>query len=145
MMLCLRGRLETRLFLLLVIALPGSLAWMALHPAAGTDVATSLRSGATIVLVMGTLGMAWECLYHGLQQLRWDRDWPSLFALVCIAVEIGPLWLTLRAMPGPAADVAATSGFGFLVLTVWVLMWLFAQGPMRVLFIRWRLTGGRLL
>ncbi len=86
------------------------------------------------------LGLGWELIYHGLQQLRWDRDWPSVFVLAGIAVEIGPLWWA-----GDRADVRPGTGFFLLaVLSAWLVMWAFVQGPMRVLFLRWRLSGGRL-
>lgn len=145
MTLCLRGRFETRLFLLAAIALPWSLVVMVLYPPGGADLATATRSAATVVVVMAGLGLAWECLYHGLQQLRWDRDWPSLFALLCVLLEVGPLWLAISWMPGPTVYAGSAQAFLFLITTAWLLMWMFAQGPMRVVFIRWRLTGGRLL
>lgn len=28
------------------------------------------------------LGFVWEFLYHLLQQFRWEKDWPVLFALL---------------------------------------------------------------
>lgn len=31
------------------------------------------------------------------------------------------------------------------VVTTWVVMWLFSQGPMRAIFIRWRFEGGRVV
>jgi hypothetical protein len=47
----------------------------------------------------------------------------------------------LPGLPGPV-PVAA---FAIHFVVVWVLVWLAAQGPMRVPFVHWRFSGGRLV
>ena len=44
-------------------------------------------------------------------------------------------------LPGPVPLAAFTVHF----LVVWILVWLAANGPMRVPFLRWRFRGGRLV
>jgi hypothetical protein len=140
--LSLRGRLETRAFLLATVGLLWTLlsAFLA-GPTAGS-VWSGYRSALAALAVMGALGLGWELVYHGLQQLRWDRDWPSAFALLTVANEAVLLWVVAGALPG--VDRGSAGGFALRITTTWLAMWTFAQGPMRVLFPRWRLHGGRL-
>ena len=35
-----------------------------------------------VLLIVGVVGVAWELLYHLLQQWRWDKDWPTLLGLL---------------------------------------------------------------
>lgn len=135
----LRGRLETRLFLVLTIGLPWTLAVTSLSDPG------RYRSNLTVLALMGVLGLGWEFVYHALQQLRWDRDWPSLFAALTVLNEGALLWILSDSWPWPNVDRGSGGSFVLLVGTTWFVMWLFVQGPMRVLFLRWRLHGGRIL
>jgi hypothetical protein len=92
--------------------------------------------------LMGVLGTVWELAYHALQQLRRERDWPSLFALVALGNEAVLLWYALGLLP---VERGSPGPFALRVAIIWLATWGFAQGPMRVLFLRWRLRGGRLL
>jgi hypothetical protein len=140
--LSLRGRLETRWFLAAAVGLPWTLLLTLLLRPGSDSTPTLLRSTAATMLLMALLGTVWELAYHGCQQRRWDRDWPSVLALASVVVEAGPLWWATGRVPG----VHRASGATFLAMvgSAWLLMWLFAQGPMRVLFLRWRFNGGRL-
>lgn len=74
----LRGRIESRIFLLTVLGLPLTtfFAWL-------------YGDGRTPFVLLGYVllfGLAWDGVYYGLQTLRWNRDWPPLFML------IGGLW-----------------------------------------------------
>ena len=139
------GRVQTRWFLLIVIGVPWTLliGWLLPRPEAATltDAYTVLLLG---VLVVGVLGFAWDALYIALQQLRWEKDWPTLFGLLTAIPEAittyAGLFLVTQAL-GLEIDTAA---FVIQFFTMWLLMWAFASGPMRVLFIRWRFNGGRL-
>ena len=53
------------------------------------------------------------------------------------------LLLTVHAVPGVVGTVSAAA-FAIQFLAIWLLVWLTANGPMRVPFIRWRFRGGRL-
>jgi hypothetical protein len=133
----LSGRIQTRLALLALVGVPWAMVIIRLLPG---DVRA--RQALAALLVIAVLGVGWELLYHACQQLRWDRDWPSLFALVVGVPEGALAWLVLHqlglATPSPLAHVLF---FG----TTWLLIWLVIQGPIRVLAPRWRHTGGRLV
>ncbi|MDP5228727.1 MULTISPECIES: hypothetical protein [Arthrobacter] len=132
MMLSLSGRLQTRLLLAVFVALP----WALL---AGTWFGVSRAGAVLMVLLMTGLGLLWELVYHGLQQRRWDKDWPSLLALLSGAAEYAALRLVLLLL---GVDEPA-AGAGWFFVSAWLLLWVIQQGPLRVLAPRWRFQGGR--
>jgi hypothetical protein len=139
------GRIQTRLFLLAVV---GAAVTAGLTPVLPVDGPLSPRYQATFVVLaaVAVLGVGWEFIYHFLMQWRWEKDWPSLFGLLTLVPEgllVGVLATRdlLPGLPGPV-PVAA---FAIHFVVVWVLVWLAAQGPMRVPFVRWRFSGGRLV
>jgi hypothetical protein len=139
------GRIQTRLFLL---ALVGSLVTLVLIPLLpGTAPLSTRYSDAFVVLAaVAVLGIAWELLYHLLMQFRWEKDWPSLFGLLTGVPEGLLLWVPLRAEAVPLAGAAPPSWvFAVHFGVVWFAVWLVANGPMRVPFLRWRFRGGRLV
>lgn len=139
------GRVQTRLFLLAVL---GAAVTAVLTPALPVDGPLAQRYQATFVVLaaVAVLGIGWELLYHLLMQWRWEKDWPTLFGLLT-GVPEGALvwWLASRqllpGLPGPVPTAAFVIHFS----VVWLIVWLFANGPMRVPFVRWRFYGGRLL
>src|SRR5690242_6923611 len=122
------GRLQTRLFLLLVV---GSVVTALVTPI----VDLRFRDTFLTLAAVAVLGVGWELLYHLLMQFRWEKDWPSLFGLLTAVPEGLLVYALLR--PPPAAFLLH---FG----AVWLAVWLVANGPMRVPFLRWRFMGGRL-
>jgi hypothetical protein len=144
----LSGRIQTRLFLLIVIGIPWTLIITPLaphHPGAsiGHLYETTFWVLAEVIVV-GCL--VWEPLYHGLMQFRWEKDWPIMFLLLEGIPEGLTAYGLLHAIgphPDPPAATTATFVVDFAVL--WVLVWLSAIGPMRVLFHRWRFRGGQIL
>lgn len=139
----LRGRIETRLALVVFVALP----WTALViPVAvvgsGVPLTDAYSMAFRAVLVLGLLGVAWELAYHAAQQLRWERDWPTLLGLLTACSEGALLYLVLRSGVAPGGDVPLRV---FLVhfVTTWLVMWAAIHGPVRVLFPMWRFRGGR--
>ena len=129
------GRIQTRLLLLAVVGLPLTLLVAALVGA------LTLADGLRILAVMAVVGVAWELLYHLLQQLRWDKDWPSIAALAVGVPEAFVAWQVLAALDVKPASAGA---FGLQFGLVWVAAWLVAQGPMRVLAPQWRFHGMQL-
>ena len=139
------GRIQTRLWLLAAV---GGLITLALAPVLPMQAALADKYRATFVVLgaVAFIGVLWELFYHLLMQWRWEKDWPTLFGLVT-AIPEGLLvgFLATRGLlpflPGPVEP--ATFVIHFVV--VWLAVWLVANGPMRVPFIRWRFRGGRLL
>ncbi|HEY0641665.1 MAG TPA: hypothetical protein VGD67_28900 [Pseudonocardiaceae bacterium] len=137
------GRIQTRLFLLAVV---GGAITALITPILPLDGPMGQRYQATFVVLasVAVLGVAWELLYHLLMQWRWEKDWPTLFGLVTLVPEGILVWVLadrqiLPGLPGPVP------GDAFLVhfVLVWLAVWMVANGPMRVPFIRWRFRGGR--
>jgi hypothetical protein len=137
MTLTLSGRIQTRLALLAVVGVPWTMMIAPLLPG-GVRYGHALAS----LPVIAVLGVGWELLYHGCQQLRWGRDWPSVFALAAGIPEGALAWPVLRTL-----GLAPRSPFGYALFfgTTWLLIWLVAQGPVRVIAPWWRHTGGRLI
>lgn len=142
------GRIQTRLFLVATI---GAVWMLIISPIVspltpdGTDLADIYSLGYAALVVVAVAGIAWELLYHGLQQLRWEKDWPTLFGLLTGINEGVVVFLVLQA--GLPWDVGDVPGAAYVVMfaTTWVAIWLVANGPMRVIDLRWRFRGGRLL
>ncbi len=138
------GRIQTRIFLL---ALVGSAVTALITPVlpVGGPLADRYRTAFVVLAAVAVLGVAWELLYHLLMQFRWEKDWPSLFGLLTGVPEAVVLWLLLRAgaVPG-VAQAPPVAAFVLQFAAVWLAVWLVANGPMRVPFLRWRFRGGRL-
>ncbi len=144
----LRGRIQTRIFAVVVL---GGI-WTAIItpflPGIPDGAATSdlYKMTYSILATVLVLGIVWELVYHGLMQWRWEKDWPTQFGLLTVINEGLVLWLVLRAGLVPNAD-PAPPGSTWLThfLTTWVVIFLFLNGPMKVFFVKWRLQGGRLV
>jgi hypothetical protein len=140
----LNGRIQTRIFLLAVI---GGLITLIIEPLlpGSATLGDKYRNGFIVLAAVAVIGVLWELLYHFLMQWRWEKDWPTLFGLAEGIPEGALIWglLVAGALPG---IVGTVSGVDFLVqfILVWLGVWLVANGPMRVPFIRWRFRGGRL-
>ncbi len=141
----LNGRIQTRIFLLAVV---GGIWTLLLTPVLplGGSLSEAYRTTYTILLATIVLGVGWELLYHFVMQWRWEKDWPTLFGLITVVNEGALVWLLLhlRAIPGIDGPVPL-GAFLLLFLTTWLLVWLIANGPMRVPFVHWRFRGGRLI
>ncbi|HEX3388631.1 MAG TPA: hypothetical protein VHT94_06310, partial [Streptosporangiaceae bacterium] len=146
----LRGRLQTRIFLAATI---GVLWTAAITPAlprpAGMSSVFAYHVTFEALGLMTLLGLGWEVVYHVLQQARWDKDWPSVFALLAVIPEAIPLWYVthiLNVIPGTTRLSSPILPLYIIhVGTTWMLTWMFMQGPLRVLHLRWRFEGGRVL
>jgi hypothetical protein len=157
----LEGRLQTRLFLAITVGV----LWTAiiapfLPEPSGVTVTMSYVMAYASLLLMAVYGLVWEFLYQALQQWRWDKDWPSIFVLLTVINEAPVVWLLDHLFPvmsGPMAGMVGPSvansgslgptspyltGFLIHIGTTWLFIWLFSQGPMRVIFPRWRFEGG---
>ena len=137
----LNGRLQTRVVMLATVGVVWVLAVGSLLPGAG-DAAAVRRVGLVTLLVTAVVGCGWELVYHGLQQFRWDKDWPTLFGLV-VGVPEGVVVHRVLAAGVLDVDVPDPMAFVWLFGTTWFVVWAIASGPVRVLFPRWRFNGGR--
>jgi hypothetical protein len=141
----LNGRIQTRIFLLAVV---GGLITLIIVPVlpGSAPLGDKYRNAFLVLLSVAVLGVLWELLYHLLMQWRWEKDWPTLFGLVEGIPEGVLIWVLLGAGAIPGI-VGKVSGADFLIqfILVWLGVWLAANGPMRVPFIRWRFHGGRLV
>jgi hypothetical protein len=139
------GRLQTRIFVIVVI---GGI-WIGIVgpalPRPPEATLADVYEGAFWVLaVILVAGLVWELVYHGLQQFRWEKDWPTLYGLLTGINEGLVAWyLTVPLALIPAQ--VPTSTFVVHFVTTWLVVFLWTNGPMRVPFIRWRFRGGRLV
>lgn len=132
----LMGRMQTRLLLTVVVGVPWTIVITAIASLLVEDSYTQTL-GVTfqalgLILVIGLV--VWEPLYHALQQVRWEKDWPTGLGLLTALNEGLVVWLLLDAPLG-----------AFLVhfVTTWILIWFVLHGPLRAVAPRWRYRGGR--
>lgn len=138
------GRLQTRLFLLATVGVLLTLLVTPVVPSSAS-LGGTYRATFGVLVTVAVLGLLWELLYHGLQQFRWEKDWPTMFGLLTGLNEGLLVWLLVAAGAVPGADGASFGGFFLHFVVVWLGVWLTANGPMRVPFLRWRFRGGRLV
>lgn len=143
----LRGRLQTRVVLLATVGALWTAAVSPFLPRPGfADLGMVYEITFKAIAVVAVMGLAWELLYHGLQQFRWDKDWPSLFGLLALVPEGIVAWLVLHALNVIPGTVGWSSPIRNLFIihfvTTWLVVWLFMQGPLRVVVPRWRFEGG---
>jgi hypothetical protein len=148
------GRIQTRIFALLVAGVPATLLITLVIPATlapGKSRGSALGglyaitfTALAIVIVMGVV--VWEPIYHGLQQFRWEKDWPTMFGFLTGINEGVVAYFILKAIgPTPTGVGVGAGGFAVDFVFVWLVTFLFVNGPMRVPFIRWRFRGGRII
>ncbi len=134
----LRGRWETRGLLLATIGVGVTAVFGLLFGSFGPPFA--------LLGYVLALGLGWDALYNVVQTYRWDHDWPPIFQLAAGIVEAALIWGLLQAVGLPGVDAGLTLGrFAAHYGSVWLLTFLFAQGPLRLLFPRWRFRGGQWL
>ncbi len=135
------GRIQTRFLLLVIVGVPWTLL-VGPFLAGLVDGTTGDVYGTafTALVLVGVIGVGWEFVYHRIQQYRWEKDWPTLFGLVTIVNEFIGVAIGLSAVDEPVNSAVVVH-----FATLWLLMWLVANGPLRVLLPRWRYRGGRVV
>jgi hypothetical protein len=160
----LTGRLQTRIFLTVTVGILWTVIITPFLPEpTGVTLGVSYAMAFGSLVLMAAAGLVWEFVYQGIQQWRWDKDWPSIFALLTVVNEALLVWLLDHLFPvmsGPMAGMGGTAaalsgtlgpsspylpGFVLHIGTTWLAIWLFSQGPMRVVFVRWRFEGGQIV
>jgi hypothetical protein len=96
-----------------------------------------------VLLAVLVLGVLWEFLYHFLQQFRWEKDWPTFFGLLTMINEGLLLWLLITAGAVPGVGDVPLSAYLIQFVSTWLVVWLVANGPVQIFFVRWRFRGGR--
>lgn len=136
------GRWQTRIFLLstvgILVTIPFALGWI------GNNASLIYF---WVLFYIGLFGLAWDCIYHFLQQFLWDHDWPGILQLGAAVVEAIFL-LVLIIFFGLPNIVPTDLNVGLFFLhysAVWIAVYLAAWVVMRLLFPRWRFRGGRWL
>jgi hypothetical protein len=92
----LNGRIQTRLIALGVIGFFVAFFITPVLPTGDLTLGQSYRVTFSVLLAVMLLGVPWELLYHGLQQFRWEKDWPTLFGLITAVNEGLLVWILLR-------------------------------------------------
>lgn len=140
----LNGRIQTRIFML---ATWGVFWTLVLTPILPGD--PDYQITFVILLWVTILGVIWELIYHGIMQFRWEKDWPTLFGLLNIINEgiLLTVLLKLDLIPWLGVDSSEVSlgAFWILFFIIWMSIWVWTNGPMRVPFIHWRFFGGRII
>jgi hypothetical protein len=136
------GRIQTRLFLLATVGLAWTFVVVPILPRRGLPLSDVYAAAILTLFVVAFFGLGWELLYHFIQQYRWEKDWPILYLLLEGIPEGLLAFVAVDAVfalgPGPLT-------FFFHFVTTWIVMWLTAIGPLRMVLIRWRFRGGRIL
>lgn len=160
------GRIQTRIYVSLLI---GGLWTLVITPflfinPPGEGYTLALASdvplGDTYKLTFAALAITtvfgcivWEPIYHFFMQFRWEKDWPAFFHLLQVFPEGLSTFLLLHvSWLNPLPDIGPDKeqfvpvlAYIFLFSSTWIITWLFANGPMKIFFIRWRFNGGRLV
>jgi hypothetical protein len=141
------GRIQTRIF---ALALIGSIAQLIFSPILpntdGAPLGTLYKMTFGVLIATIVLGVLWEFVYHALMQYRWEKDWPTLFGFLTVINEGALVWLVIKLdLVFGVSKYLPFSTFLVDFLIVWMLTFLFVNGPMRVPFVHWRHRGGRLV
>jgi hypothetical protein len=144
MLLTLMGRIQTRIVVLATIGALLTLVVTLLLPMS-VPLSDKYRTTFAVLVTVIVLGLGWEFVYHGLQQFRWEKDWPTMFGLLTGINEGLLVWLLLTRGVIPGTTTMSVAAFVIDFAVVWIGTWLWVNGPMRVMFIRWRFRGGRLV
>jgi hypothetical protein len=135
------GRWQTRLALLATIGVVWTLMITPLLPRNDAALTDTYRLTLLALAINAIIGaVVWDPIYYGLQQFRYEKDWPSLFALLTGINEGMTTWFVLRRF-----GTVPVSSFVVLFATTWLLIWLVVVGPIRVVLLRRRFRGGRVI
>ena len=134
----LSGRWQTRLFLLSTIGVVITLIF-------GYFFGNFVTPFALLGYVL-LLGFLWDILYNVVQTLRWDRDWPPIFFVGAGILEGLFLWDLTHLIALPGVDPQLTFGkFASHYCTVFIFTLAIMLGPLKIIFLKWRFRGGRVI
>lgn len=137
------GRIQSRLVVVCTAALLWTLLLTPLLPMGFMPLSDAYRATVAALVLVVVLGIVlWEPLYHLLQQFRWEKDWPAIFTL---AEGVPEGWLVYVVLTGVVGIDVPVWPFVIHFATAWLVVFACLHGPMRVLFLRWRFRGGRVI
>mgnify|MGYP000317993480 CR=1 FL=1 len=140
------GRIQTRIALLATVGVVWTLLIGLVVPRPeGAETSAVYKALFTALLIVAVVGIAWELLYHALQQYRWEKDWPTIYGLLVAIPEGIVAWILLKnQIPWDVGPVPADT-FLTMFISLWILVWAITNGPIQIMFLRWRYRGGRFL
>jgi hypothetical protein len=131
-----RGRWETRIYLLALVGIPISIAFAFFFG--------DLSPLPLLVYLLG-IGCALDLVYDLYQRFRWDSDWPPVLHLLSGILEGALLWTLIHNVNVPVVNPGITlEQFTMHYATTWIAIFIVLWGPMKILYPRWRFLGGRL-
>ena len=149
----LNGRIQSKLFLLLIVAPIWTIVvTVLLVPLVrGADATMTPSYGVVwwnaiqVLLWTAFFGVGWELLWHALQQSRWEKDWPILYGLLQFVPEGILIFLLVNPRWGGLTSGGGVPTAAFLVhyISTVLVTWTWINGPHRILFLKWRFEGGR--
>jgi hypothetical protein len=153
----LNGRLQTRIFLVAVVGSVWTLIvtpFVALFVEGDPELGDVYTVTYTVLAIILVAGIAWEFIYHGLMQFRWEKDWPTLFGYATVVNEAIVAWLIAKSLASTDSGAPnwrlyleglTVTPFLIHVVSTWIVINLFASNLLRPLFPRWRYRGGRII
>jgi len=138
----LKGRIQTRIALFLLIGLPVGLGF-------GLGMQRVTLAFALLGFAL-LIGLLLDPFYAYLQARRWDGDWPPLLMLIAGCLEGSILWLIVEAIAAwqiqPFSPFFAISArlFWLMYSTIWFVMFITNLGLLHIFFPYRRFKGGRL-
>jgi hypothetical protein len=108
--------------------------------------AAALQDSVPFVILAYVVGfgLIWDVVYILLQKFRWERDWPAAFTIGNGIVEGVLIYALIKTSGLPGIDGAiSTPVYIADYALIWVIAFIWLEGPMRVAAPWWRFHGGR--
>jgi hypothetical protein len=91
------------------------------------------------------VGCILDVLYQYIQSFRWDCDWPTSFQM-CVGVLEGLLvCFLIEVLNGSELPTNFPTVFVVQYGSTWLMIFALTQGPLRLLWPKWRYQGGQWL
>lgn len=128
------GRWQIRLFLLSTVGLVISflVGW----------IIGNLRLPLLALCFVLVVGCILDVLYQYIQSFRWDRDWPTIFQVGAGVLEGLLVWFLLAVVSRLMIPIPV---FLSQYVSIWLVIFVLTQGPLRTLSPKWRYQGGEWL
>jgi hypothetical protein len=141
------GRIQSRIVFLAIIGGIITLILTPILPLGAGSLSAKYKTTFLILLTVIVVGVIWEFIYHLIMQWRWEKDWPTFFSFITFINEGIVVYLLVNygIVPGIKAHTVPLGAFIIDFMVIWICVWLWINGPMRVVNIRWRFHGGRLV